>query len=155
MTTIRSSLVDDAAAIGPARRLRGELVLPGDKSVSHRALMLAALAAGESRIAGAGDGADVRSTAGACRALGADVDRWTPVPSAQVKSAILLAGLRADGRTTVRETVATRDHTERMLRARGIAVTTERLAAADADGRAGALAVSVEGGRTVAAIEER
>ena len=47
-----------------AARLRGELRLPGDKSISHRALMLAALAAGESRIEGAGDGADVRSTAG-------------------------------------------------------------------------------------------
>ena len=47
------------------------------------------------------------------------VDITTAVPSAQVKSAILLAGLRAEGRTTVRERVATRDHTERMLRARG------------------------------------
>jgi 3-phosphoshikimate 1-carboxyvinyltransferase len=47
----------------------------------------------------------------------------TPVPSAQVKSAILLAALAADGETTVTEAVATRDHTERMLRARGIAVT--------------------------------
>jgi 3-phosphoshikimate 1-carboxyvinyltransferase len=83
------------------------------------------------------------------------VDRWTPVPSAQVKSAILLAGLRAEGRTTVREAVATRDHTERMLRARGIGVTTERLAPADADGRAGAVAVSLEGGRTMTAIDER
>ena len=50
------------------------------------------------------------------------IDYATPVPSAQVKSAILLAGLRADGRTTVRESVATRDHTERMLRARGVPV---------------------------------
>ena len=51
----------------------------------------------------------------------------TPVPSAQVKSAILLAGLAADGETAVSEAVATRDHTERMLRARGVAVdeTTE------------------------------
>lgn len=252
----------DGAIVEPAARLRGELVLPGDKSVSHRALMLATLAAGESRIAGAGDGADVRSTAAACRALGATaervgadddgdggepatvdyrvvspgvdgltepaadldcgnsgtslrllagvlaglpfrsvldgddslrrrpvariieplramgatlharsddslppltvigrqplraVDRWTPVPSAQVKSAILLAALRADGRTTVREAVATRDHTERMLRARGVAVTTEQLTPAEADGRAGAVAVSLEGGRNVAAIDE-
>src|SRR5437762_3559102 len=83
------------------------------------------------------------------------VDRWTPVPSAQVKSAILLAALRADGRTTVREAVATRDHTERMLRARGIGVTTERLAPADAEERPGAVAVSLEGGRTMAAIDER
>jgi 3-phosphoshikimate 1-carboxyvinyltransferase len=251
----------DAADVRPAARLRGALVLPGDKSVSHRALMLATLAAGESRISGAGDGADVRSTAGVCRTLGATVervggegaggraatvdylvrspgvdglrepaadldcgnsgtslrlfagilaglpfrsvldgddslrrrpvariieplramgatllarsddslppltvigrqplravDRWTPVPSAQVKSAILLAALRAEGRTTVREAVATRDHTERMLRARGIEVTTERLAPADAEGRDGAVAVSLEGGRTMTAIDER
>ena len=55
----------------------------------------------------------------------AAADIRTPVPSAQVKSAILLAGLRADGRTTVRETIATRDHTERMLRARGVPVERE------------------------------
>jgi len=49
--------------------------MPGDKSISHRALMLAALAVGESRIEGAGDGADVRSTAGILTALGATVER--------------------------------------------------------------------------------
>ena len=75
------------------------------------------------------------------------IDYRTPVPSAQVKSAILLAGLRAEGRTTVREAVATRDHTERMLRARGIPV--ERLDGSDV------VAWTVEGGRTVRAIEER
>lgn len=256
-----------AVVVAPAARLRGQLALPGDKSISHRSLMFALLAAGESRISGAGDGADVRSTAAVCRALGANVervgadddgpagpdhqdaatvdyrvvspgvdglrepastldcgnsgtslrlfagilaglpfrtvldgddslrrrpvariieplramgatlharsddslppltvvgrspleavDRWTPVPSAQVKSAILLAALRADGRTTVRETVATRDHTERMLRARGVAVRTEQLGSADADGRIGAVAISLEGGRTMTAIDER
>ena len=55
------------------------------------------------------------------------IDVTTAVPSAQVKSAILLAGLRADGRTTVREAVATRDHTERMLRARGVPVAHEAI----------------------------
>ena len=251
----------ETAIVSPAARLRGQIVLPGDKSVSHRALMFATLAAGTSRISAAGDGADVRSTAGICRALGATVtrvvadvsgggaaatvdyvvdspgvnglgqpssdldcgnsgtslrlfagilaglpfraildgddslrrrpvariieplramgatvlarsddslppltvigrqplravDRWTPVPSAQVKSAILLAALRADGRTTVREMIATRDHTERMLRARGIGVTTERLGPAEADGHHGAVAVSLEGGRTMRAIDE-
>ena len=238
----------EAAVIRPAGRLRGELRLPGDKSISHRALMLATLATGESRIGGAGDGADVRSTAAICAALGASVERVdedgptvgyrvvspgvdglrpgtepldcgnsgtslrlfagilaglpvrsvldgddslrrrpvariieplrsmgaalharaddslppvtvigrtplsaidvaTPVPSAQVKSAILLAGLRAAGRTTVREAVATRDHTERMLRARGIDVRTEPLG----DG----VAISLEGGTDVRAIDER
>ncbi len=229
--------------------MRGELRLPGDKSVSHRALLLATLAAGTSHITGAGDGADVRSTAGVMRALGATVDRvgedgrtvdyrvvspgadglrepdgildcgnsgtslrlitgmlaglpmtcvldgdaslrgrpvariieplrsmgavlhgrrhdslppltvvghtplravdiTTPVPSAQVKSAILLAGLRAEGRTTVREAVATRDHTERMLRARGVPV--DRAANVD-----GGVAWTVEGGLTVQAIDDR
>ncbi len=211
-----------------APRLRGEIRLPGDKSISHRALLLALLAEGESRIGGAGDGRDVRATAGVAAALGATVERSgddprvidyrvrspgraglrepagildcqnsgttfrlvagilaglpvfavldgdaslrarpmgrvaaplaamgalvagragatlpplaitgrallrpidhaTPVPSAQVKSAILLAGLAAAGTTTVREGVATRDHTERMLRARGVAVRTDLL----------------------------
>ena len=222
----------DGLVVRPAARLRGRPALPGDKSISHRALLLALLAEGESRIAAAGDGEDVRSTAGIVRALGATVERLaerdgrvdyrvvspgggalaepeaildcgnsgtttrlvagllagrplfavldgdaslrrrpmgrvveplramgasfsgrrsatllplavtgrspldpidygTPVPSAQVKSAILLAGLAADGATRVVEAVATRDHTERMLRARGVTV---REAALD-DGR--------------------
>ncbi|MEX1173736.1 MAG: 3-phosphoshikimate 1-carboxyvinyltransferase [Chloroflexota bacterium] len=241
--------MSDAVTVQPAARLRGSLNLPGDKSISHRALMLAALAAGESRIHGAGDGADVRSTAGIVQALGVTVERvaddgrrvdyhvaspgadglaepdrildcgnsgtslrlitgmlaglpmtcvldgdaslrrrpvariieplrsmgavvhgrrhdslppltvvghtplravdvTTPVPSAQVKSAILLAGLRAEGTTTVRERVATRDHTERMLRARGVPVTRE-------DGPDGATAWMMEGGKAVQAIDER
>ena len=233
----------------PATRLRGELGLPGDKSISHRALMLGLLAEGESRIEGAGDGADVRSTAGVAAALGASVERargnggnvdyrivspgdealrapaatldcgnsgtslrlfagilaglpltavldgdeslrgrpvariieplramgatldardhdslppvtvtgrrplrpidWiTPVPSAQVKSAILLAGLRADGTTRVHERVATRDHSERMLRARGVTVRSLP------DGAGGAT-IEIDGGTTVQAMEER
>jgi 3-phosphoshikimate 1-carboxyvinyltransferase len=238
-----------AARVRPSARLRGELRLPGDKSISHRALLLAALAEGLSTIEGAGDGADVRSTAGIVGALGAEVERRpglgrtvsyrivspgadglrepagvldcgnsgtslrlvsgvlaglpmtatldgdgslrrrpvariieplrsmgaaltareddslppltvightplraidyaTPVPSAQVKSAVLLAGLRADGETTVREAVATRDHTERMLRARGVPVGR-------VDGPDGRVAVSVQGGMAVQAIAER
>ena len=238
-----------AARVRPSARLRGELRLPGDKSISHRALLFAALAEGESTIEGAGDGADVRSTAGIVAALGVDVSRRpdagrtvayrlvspgadglreptdvldcgnsgtslrlvsgvlaglpmtatldgdgslrrrpvariieplrsmgavltarqddslppltvvgrtplraidyaTPVPSAQVKSAVLLAGLRADGVTRVREAVATRDHTERMLRARGVPV--ERLD--EPDGR---VAVSVQGGVAVQTVAER
>jgi len=239
----------DVAHVTAAERLRGELHLPGDKSISHRALLFAALAEGESRIEGAGDGQDVRSTAGVVAALGATVERTaehgrtvdyrivspgadgltepadvldcgnsgtslrlitgvlcglpmyailtgdgslrgrpvariihplrsmgavlharrndslppltvvghtplraaeitTPVPSAQVKSAILLAGLRADGRTTVREAVATRDHTERMLRARGIAVQRE-------SSPTGETAWSLEGGGRVQALDQR
>jgi 3-phosphoshikimate 1-carboxyvinyltransferase len=75
------------------------------------------------------------------------VDYETPIPSAQVKSAILLAGLRAEGRTTVRERVATRDHTERMLRARGVEV--ERVATDTG------VAWTVEGGTAVQAIDQR
>jgi 3-phosphoshikimate 1-carboxyvinyltransferase len=242
-----------AVVVRQAGRLRGELRLPGDKSISHRALLLAALAAGESRVVGAGDGADVRSTAGIVAAIGASVERvgdagrtvdyrvispgvdglreperildcgnsgtslrltagvlagqpgyavldgdhslrarpvariieplramgaelharrgdslppltvvgrsplraielTTPVPSAQVKSAILLAALRAEGRSTVRETIGTRDHTERMLRARGVAV--ERRAAGD-ERAPEAVAWSVDGGSKVRAVEER
>ena len=76
------------------------------------------------------------------------IDYTTKVPSAQVKSAILLAGLRADGRTTVRESVATRDHTERMLRARGVPVWRT-------DAPDGSVEVSVEGGVAVRAVTER
>jgi 3-phosphoshikimate 1-carboxyvinyltransferase len=239
----------DVTTVHAAARLRGELRLPGDKSVSHRALLFATLADGESRIDGAGDGADVRSTATIMAALGARIEREnavdgrvdyrvaspgadglrepdgildcgnsgtslrlitgmlaglpltcvltgddslrrrpvariieplrrmgavlhardhdsfppltvvghtpleaidysTPVPSAQVKSAVLLAGLRAAGETTVRERVETRDHTERMLRARGVPVRRED----DGDGR---VAWTVQGGVAVQAIDDR
>ncbi len=193
------------------------LTVPGDKSISHRALILAALARGRSRIRGLLRSADIRSTAEALRALGAtvpgleeetvgidgvglrglrapsrDLDcgnsgttarlvsgvvagaglrarlvgdaslsrrpmrrvaapleamgarvelpphgglpmtihgarlhevSWRPeVASAQVKGAILLAGLVADVPVSVAERAPTRDHTERMLRARGVEV---------------------------------
>jgi 3-phosphoshikimate 1-carboxyvinyltransferase len=247
MTAVRGR--DREAEVLPAMRLRGDLVLPGDKSISHRALMLALLADGETRITGAGDGADVRSTAGIVEALGAMVERrpgragnidyvvrspgaaavrdpgarldcgnsgtsmrlftgilaglpvrvlldgdgslrsrpmariieplrqmgadlegsgpqgalppirlagktelrgidvTTPVPSAQVKSAILLAGLAADGTTRVREAVATRDHTERMLRARGVAVRSSTSGG-------GGNVVEVDGPATVHAADQ-
>ena len=238
-----------AAVVVTAARLRGELHLPGDKSISHRALLLAALAEGESRITAAGDGADVRSTADIVRALGATVERvredgrtvdyrvespgadglrqpdatldcgnsgtslrltsgivaglpmtvtldgddslrgrpvariieplrsmgaslrarqndflppltvtgrtplaaidyTSPVPSAQVKSAVLLAGLRADGRTTIREAIATRDHTERMFRSRGVPVQR-------GSGPGEAVSWTVQGGLALQAVDER
>ena len=74
-TTVPMTTEPDVAVVRRAARLRGEVRLPGDKSISHRALMLAALAEGQSRIGGAGDGADVRSTAGVVEALGARVER--------------------------------------------------------------------------------
>lgn len=204
-----------AVASGP---LQGRLRVPGDKSISHRALMLGALATGRTRIRGLLEAADVIDTARAVTALGAPAsksgDTWEvlgrgtgglaqpdgpidfgnsgtgarlmmgivaphdisvsmigdaslskrpmgrilgplkamglevegdreqlpltirgssrlapiaytlPVPSAQLKSAILFAGLGTAGETTVIEREATRDHTERMLRHFGAEVTS-------------------------------
>jgi 3-phosphoshikimate 1-carboxyvinyltransferase len=244
--------VDEPRLVRPAARLRGEPRLPGDKSISHRALMLAALARGTSAIEAAGDGRDVQATAGIVAALGASVERvggdglnvnyrvvspgvdglrepagvldcrnsgtslrlfsgilaslpflsildgdgslrtrpvariieplrsmgasiyarksdslpplvvigspelrgidyTTRVPSAQVKSAILLAGLRAQGRTTVREATATRDHTERMLRARGVEVRYEP----ETSSGGGPVAWSLDGGAALVPMDER
>jgi 3-phosphoshikimate 1-carboxyvinyltransferase len=205
-------------ASGP---LRGTVRVPGDKSISHRALMFCALAIGKSTITGLLEGEDVLSTAAAMRAMGADIVRgddgiWIvygvgvgglmqpataldmgnsgtstrllmglvashaitvtfvgdaslskrpmgrvseplglmgteftaspggtlplmvrgivpavpmtyclPVASAQVKSAILLAGLNTPGMTTVIEPIPTRDHSERMLRGFGADLTVE------------------------------
>jgi 3-phosphoshikimate 1-carboxyvinyltransferase len=198
---------------GPSGALRGRIAVPGDKSISHRALILAGLAKGESRIDGLLEGRDVLDTARAVAAFGARVARegaawrvagaeWRspaapidcgnsgtgarlligaaagyplratftgdkslrsrpmgrvleplqamgarfdggdrlPVTlhggrlhglsfvnekaSAQVKSAILLAGLRAAGPVEVIEPLASRDHSEKMLRAFGVEVET-------------------------------
>ena len=209
------------AAAQPAAPLAGTARVPGDKSISHRALMFGALAVGRTEITGLLEGEDVLRTAAALNALGATVvrtgeARWTvdgigigglgepedvldlgnsatsarlllgmlsthpitafitgdaslrrrpmgrvveplsrfgarfvaregnrlplavsgavspvpiiyhlPVPSAQVKSAVLLAGLNTPGITTVIEPQATRDHTERMLRHFGATLSTE------------------------------
>src|SRR3954471_24459669 len=59
----------------PAGALEGEITVPGDKSISHRALMFSALAVGESRIEGLLEGEDVLATAAAVRAMGANVER--------------------------------------------------------------------------------
>ena len=79
------------------------------------------------------------------------IDFATRVPSAQVKSAILLAGLRAEGRTTVREAVATRDHTERMLRSRGIEVRREPATSSGG----GPVAWTLDGGARLRPVDER
>lgn len=201
------------ASVKRARGLQGSIKVPGDKSISHRALILGALATGESTASGLSPGADVQSTADCLRALGVAIDgqkvegrglrglrpapgpldcgnsgttmrllagvlaaqdfqselvgdeslsrrpmdrvvaplremgaeaSWPPlrvgggsrlhgieyeawVPSAQVKSAILLAGLYADGETAVVEPVRTRDHTELMLGAVGAKVSVDGL----------------------------
>lgn len=204
-----------------APALSGSVTVPGDKSISHRSLMLSALAVGESRVEGLLEGEDVLATAAAMRAMGADIQRdadgiWhihgvgvggllqpegaldmgnsgtstrllmgllasrdltatfigdaslskrpmarvtdplaqmgasfttspggrlpltmhgacpavpldyrLPVASAQVKSAILLAGLNTPGITRVVEPIPTRDHSERMLRGFGADLNVE------------------------------
>ena len=55
--------------------LKGRIAIPGDKSISHRSLMLSALAVGESRVAGLLEGHDVLATAAAMRAMGATIER--------------------------------------------------------------------------------
>lgn len=215
---------DDAAmpaTFTAAPPLSGTVTVPGDKSISHRSLMLSALAIGESRVEGLLEGEDVLATAAAMRAMGADIVRdddgvWhidgvgvggllqpetaldmgnsgtstrllmgllashdltatfigdaslskrpmarvieplsamgaeftgspggrlpltlrglspavpieyrLPVASAQVKSAVLLAGLNTPGITRVIEPIATRDHSERMLKGFGADLTVE------------------------------
>ncbi len=201
----------------PSSRVHGTLCVPGDKSISHRAVMFSAIATGRSSISGFLPGEDCLATLAAVRAMGVDatltgdtslviegrglrgfrpppamldmgnsgtamrlftgmlagqafdstlggdaslskrpmervaeplrrmgavietrhgrppvtirgghplrgIDYDMPVASAQVKSAILLAGLYAEGRTVVREPAVTRDHTERMLRSLGYPV---------------------------------
>ena len=68
-----SGAVPSAATVAPARALRGRLRVPGDKSISHRYAILAALADGVSTVAGYADGADCRATVRCLRALGVTV----------------------------------------------------------------------------------
>jgi 3-phosphoshikimate 1-carboxyvinyltransferase len=207
----------------PSGALTGEVRVPGDKSISHRALILGALAIGQTTVSGLLEGEDVLNTAKAMQALGAKIERtgdfaWsvrgvgvagfatpraaldfgnsgtgcrlvmgavagcpitavfdgdaslrsrpmrrvldplelmgarvgeageggrlpltlvgardplpivyrTPVASAQIKSAVLLAGLAAPGTTTVIESEASRDHTEAMLRHFGAEIVSSR-----------------------------
>jgi 3-phosphoshikimate 1-carboxyvinyltransferase len=229
------------ARVRPAARIRGRLRVPGDKSISHRYALLAALAIGRSRVHHYSPGADCASTVDCLRALGvridvapgarpgastltiegrglrglraaaapldagnsgttmrlmsgvlaahpftstltgdhslrrrpmrrvidpltamgariasqdgraplvitggdlSPIDYAPPVPSAQVKSAVLLAGLQADGTTVVHESFPTRNHTELALTAFGAALETR------ADG-----SVAVTGGRPLHAFE--
>jgi 3-phosphoshikimate 1-carboxyvinyltransferase len=202
--------------INPAARLRGEVILPGDKSISHRAAIFSALADGEMRIHNFGTSADCAATVKCLQSLGVEIERdgssltvkgvgkkgftapatpldcensgttmrlmagvmagqsfdsvligdeslqkrpmkrvidpltlmgasiessenraplkisgkqplraidfEPPAASAQIKSCVLLAGLNADGETSVLEKTPTRDHTERMLRWFGVDV---------------------------------
>jgi 3-phosphoshikimate 1-carboxyvinyltransferase len=217
-------------AARPAQPLTGSIAVPGDKSISHRALMFGALAVGRTRISGLLEGEDVLRTAAAMRALGAEIARdgadWIvsgrgiggltepsdvldmgnsgtaarllagilathdfysvmtgdaslrkrpmsrvieplratgaefyareggrlpltirgardalpvnyrlPVASAQVKSAILLAGLNAPGITIVEEPEPTRDHSENMLKHFGATIEVTTAGPASSQGR--------------------
>lgn len=213
--------------IKPVRYLKGKSTLPGDKSISHRAIMLASLAKGKSLISGISRGKDILNTARAFQSMGITieglgsknitiqgkglkgllqpkdtidcgnsgttmrllsgilaaqnfsstitgdeslrkrpVDRiveplgkmgariegrfaplkiagerlnaisyQTPIPSAQVKSAILLAGLYAQGKTEVIEPTKSRDHTERMLKYLGADIEVKNLMASITGGK--------------------
>jgi len=77
----------------PGAPLRGEVRVPGDKSVSHRAIMLAALADGTSRIEGFLEGEDARATEAIFRRLGVAID--TPAPGVRVVNGVGIDGLRA------------------------------------------------------------
>src|SRR5207245_1687978 len=119
-----------AVTIAPARRLRGHLRVPGDKSIAHRYAILAALADGRSpleqmgaRIESVDGHAPLTIEGSALHAIAHEPS----VPSAQVKSAVLLAGLHADGTTRVTEPASTRDHTERAVRAFGGEVASDGL----------------------------
>ena len=222
--TVTTSMPSGQATAHPGARLSGRVSAPGDKSISHRALILGAMAQGQTDIEGLLEGEDVRRTAAAMAAFGAGVERldegrWRvigqgalrepanvvdcgnagtgvrlimgaaagfdlaasftgdaslrgrpmmrvlkplglmgarwfardggrlpltlrggglagvdyrlPEPSAQVKSALLLAGLNATGETRIVEPSPSRDHTERMLGTFGAEVTVTE----EAEGR--------------------
>src|SRR5439155_504364 len=103
--------------VRPVDRLAGTAEVPGDKSISHRAALLGALADGVTEIHGYLEAEDcLRTIAGKGRRPLWAIAHTSPVASAQVKSAILLAGLYADGPVSVEEPAPSRDHSERMLR---------------------------------------
>ena len=77
----------------PAGPIRGDIIVPGDKSVSHRAIMLAALADGTSHIGGFLEGEDTRATAAAFAALGVKIE--APEPSRRIVHGVGLQGLSA------------------------------------------------------------
>ena len=70
-----SRLHHDILRSSKVKRLRGTIFVPGDKSISHRALIIGSLAIGETRISGLLEGADVQATKNALIALGADVQK--------------------------------------------------------------------------------
>ena len=77
----------------PAHPLRGTVDIPGDKSISHRAIMLAALADGTSRIEGFLEGEDTRATAAIFAAMGVGIE--APSPGVRIVHGVGIDGLRA------------------------------------------------------------
>jgi 3-phosphoshikimate 1-carboxyvinyltransferase len=121
-----------------------EFVLDGDESIRRRPMGRVAeplALMGASVEPAAGGGAPVRIAGGPLEAI----EYRLPVASAQVKSCVLLAGLLAEGTTSVHEPAETRDHTERMLRAAGAAVEVEQSRTAPTDPRRGTIAVGSAG----------
>jgi 3-phosphoshikimate 1-carboxyvinyltransferase len=151
----------DAANSGTTMRLLSGLVsahpfhttMGGDESLSRRPMrrVIEPLTAMGARIGSRDGRAPLDIDGGDLTAI-----EWTtPVPSAQVKSAILLAGLHARGTTRVREALATRDHTERMFRAYGIELSVDDLVCEIAGGQeavAPAGTVEVPGDPSSAAV---
>src|SRR5580692_9963821 len=82
---------ESQVVVHPARNVRGSVTLPGDKSISHRYAMLAAIAEGPSRIRNYSTGADCQSTLGAVEALGVNIDR--------LDGEIVIHGVGLDGLT--------------------------------------------------------
>lgn len=105
---------------------RFDSTLVGDESLSSRPMgrVITPLTQMGAAIDSDCDGSPPLQIAGGLHLHG--IDYAMPVASAQVKSAVLLAGLYADGATSVSEPNVTRDHTERMLRSMGVPVKTER-----------------------------
>lgn len=101
----------------------GRFTLVGDESLSLRPMnrVIAPLSLMGASISGRGGCAPLSITGGNLHGIDYDM----PVNSAQVKSAILLAGLKASGKTTVREKIVSRDHTERMLAAMGAKISAD------------------------------
>ena len=117
--------------------------ITGDDSLRKRPMrrVIEPLSQMGARIDADNDRAPLTITGGVLRAI----DYTPPVPSAQVKSATLLAGLQTEGTTTVRERVATRDHTEHGLRAFGAEVRSFEEASLDGNQRLHAIEATVPG----------
>jgi len=124
--------------------------LDGDESLRRRpmARVIEPLRAMGAEVDGTGPGGALPPLSIRGQSRLRPIDWTTPVASAQVKSAILLAGLAADGTTVVRQSVATRDHTERMLRSRGVAVRSS------ADGGDDGDVVEIDGTGNVTALDQ-